>query len=498
MKVLTLSGGDLSLEILLEVVRDKRPIEISQAAKQRLEDGRALIYELMDQGVAMYGCNTGVGWNKDISITDELLEKFNRGMLHSHAVGLAPFTTEEESRAVLLLRLNTLLYGCTGISVHIPQMYVEFLNRGISPIVPTRGSVGQADVGLLPFVGLAMIGIGDVYYKGEQVKASFALEQEGLSPIALGPKDGLAIISSNALAAGVAALALQEANELIQSAELIYCLSLEGVNGNVTPLKLASVEKRGFHHPLVSAKAMAEHLEGSDLYQADSKRPLQDPLSYRNGAYLHGEMRRAIAKAKEQLEIQFNFSDDNPCLNLEDRTVSSCSNFAPMPWVLEMQALSVCLSHLSKASCMRMLKLINPSFTGGLARNLQPSSSVMAFTTIHKTYSLLDAEIRNLCNPVSMDGFAISGEMEDINTNSALVVGNLKKIMDNLRYILGMELILASQAIDLREGQVLGKHTNIAHQTFREHIAFYDDDNRVLMFDIEKAKELIEAGVFIF
>ena len=500
MEKLVLHGKNLTHEQVQEVARKGRQVSIADEAQNKLEEGRKLIYELMEQGVPMYGCNTGVGWNKDVLITDELLERFNRGMLHSHAIGLAPFASEEEGRAILLLRLNTLLVGCTGISTYIPAMYVEFLNRGITPLIPTRGSVGQADIGLLSFVGLAMIGIGDVYYKGEVVKAAQALKVEGLEPIALGPKDGLAIISSNAAGAGTAAIAVQAAKELVESAELIYCMSLEGLNGNTTPLKLASLEKRGFPFPHQSGEKMAAHLKGSSLYEADPARPLQDPLSFRNGAHLHGEARRAIEKAKEQLEIQFNYSDDNPCLNLDDRTVSSCSNFDPLPWVIELQALSITLSHLSKAACMRILKLINPGFTGGLARNLQPSPAVMAFTTIHKTYSVLDAEIRNLCNPVSMDSFAISGEMEDISTNSPLVVQNLKKIIDNLRYILGIELIMAAQAIDLRKekGITLGANTKAAHEKFRTHVSFYDDDTRIVMEDIQKARDLIMNGELVF
>ena len=497
MDSLCLSGKGLTLEQVISVARDNRPVAIAPGAEACLKEGRELIFELMDKGVKMYGCNTGVGWNKDVIITDELLAQFNQGMLYSHAIAVPPYASEEETRAAMLLRLNTLLAGCTGLSVHIPQMYVEFLNRGISPLIPERGSVGQADIGCLSFVGLAMRGIGDVRYKGNVVPAADALAAEGLEPTTLGAKDGLAIISSNAFGAGQAAITVWEVSRLIQMAELIYCVSLEGLSGNVTPLKVASLELRGYPHPVESAKAMAEHLKGSWLHEPKEDRPLQDPLSFRNGPHLYGEARRSVQKAIDMLEIQFNNSDDNPCLNLSDRTASSCSNFDPLPWVLEVQALSVCLAHLSKAACLRIIKLINPGFTQGLPRNLQPSPTVMAYTTIHKAYSTLDAQIRNLCNPVSMDCFSISGEMEDISTNSPLVVQNLRKIADNLSYIFGIELLIACQAIDLREGIRLGEGTARAHKLFREKVAFYDADNRVLTDDIQAARDLLKSGALL-
>ena len=354
---LQLTGHDLTLNGVMDVARWGIAVEIEKRAASRLSEARKLLYDLMNEGIPIYGGNTGVGWNKDISVTQECLARFNANLLHSHAVGVRPYVTEEEARAILLVRLNTLLVGCTGIDPGIPQMYVSFLNRGIIPLIPERGSVGQADIGCLSHVGLAMMGEGTVRYKGRDIPAMEALRAEGLSPVSLGPRDGLAIVSSNALASGQAAVALFEAEELMRASEIVYALSLEGFGGNTSSLNLKSHQLHGFEESASSALRISRYLEGSYIHKVREGRPLQDPLCYRNAAHLYGAGQRALESARSALTIHFNHSDDNPCLLLDERAVVSCSNFDSLPWVLELETVTVVLSHLSKACCMRAIRV---------------------------------------------------------------------------------------------------------------------------------------------
>ena len=183
-------------------------VSIEESLWEKLEDSRRLVFELADRGIPIYGCNTGVGWNKDKKVTREFITKFNSSMLHSHAVGVGPYAPVEVVRAVMLVRLNGLLNMCTGISPGIVRMYQEFLNRRIHPLLPVRGSVGQADIGNLSHIALAMTGEGRAEYHGEILPVREILKKEGLAAAVPAEKDGLAMISSNALSAGLASLVL--------------------------------------------------------------------------------------------------------------------------------------------------------------------------------------------------------------------------------------------------------------------------------------------------
>jgi histidine ammonia-lyase len=491
---LVLTGRDLTLTSLIDVARYGRKVRIAAEAERCLAKARKIISELMDAGTLIYGGNTGVGWSKDVVVSEEFVGEFNRNLLHSHAVGVPPYASAEETRAVLLIRLNTSLTGHTGLSPAIPAMLSEFLNRNILPLIPERGSVGQTDIGCLAHVGLAMIGEGDVIYRGQNTPARKAMEREGLVPLELGVKDGLAIMSSNALGSSQSAIALDGALDLLAAAEVIYCLSLEGFNGNVSPLDIKAHEARGFAASAESASRMGEYLSGSYLYRPPEGRALQDPLCFRNGPYLFGAAFSAVENAGSALSVHFNHSDDNPCLLADERRVISCSNFDPLPWVLELEMVSLALSHVSKSCCLRCVKLASPAFTG-LSRNLAPNGQTLAFSTIQKTFTSLDAEIRLFAAPVSMDTFSLAGDNEDMSSNAPLAAQKLRKIVDNLRYIVAIELILACQAMDLRENPAMGHGTRQIFKALRATVPFYARDDHAITGDINAAYELLKRGI---
>lgn len=490
-----LNGKDLNIEDLIKIARDSEKVEISQDAKKRLLDARQLVFDLVDSDVPIYGFNVGVGWNKDKKVFKEFFQEYNNNLIRSHCISVGPNSEEQVVRAAMVARLNTLLVGCTGLSPEIAQMYADMLNAGIHPVIPERGSVGEADIGCLSHIGLAMIGEGKVYYKGEIVDSTYAFEIEGLKPLILGPKDGLAIVSSNAFGAGEGALALKEIEEIMEISDLIYALSLEGLNGNTTPLNPKVHKVRPFKGQLKVARRVSEFIDGSYIYDNDSEKPVQDPLCFRDVAQVHGAVLDSLEYTKELLTIQLNSSDDNPCLILEDKEIISCANFEPLTWVLGFEMLGIALSHVSRSSCMRTIKLVNPAFTK-LNRFLSPRVETICYGTIQKTFTILDTEIRNLVNPSSMDGFALAGDMEDRHTNAPYVVQKIRKIVDNLRYILAIELLHSCQAMDFRKDKKFGKVTQKAYDVVRESVPFYDKD-RNLSLDIEKAYGIIKSGILL-
>lgn len=489
---LELDGSGLTIEDVNRVSRGNCRVEVSAQAMDRLVEARKLVFELSNQGIPIYGCNRGVGWNKDKKVTREFVSRFNRNMLHSHAVAVGESVSEEEARAAILIRLNNLLVGCTGLSPEIVTLMADMLNHHITPLLPKKGSVGEADIVALSHLGLALVGEGKVRYHGQVVSSEEAFQAEGLKAVDLAEKDGLAILSSNALSAGQACSVFAQTETLIKTADLISCMSLEGLNGNVSPLNEGAHKMRPYRRQMETAADMRRYLEGSYLYEAAPGRPLQDPLSFRCVSQVHGAVKTAMDYARENLEIHLNASDDNPCLLLEEGSITSCGNFDPLVWVLGMQNLSVALSHVSKLSCLRALKLATPGFTG-LSRHLTPNDSTIAFSTIQKVYANLDAEIRLLANPVSMDTFALAGDMEDISTNAPLVMQKHKQIVDDLFYILSVEVIHAAQAMDLRKDHY-GAGTAQALAKVRQVVDFYGSDDRILTDDIERVHDFLAAG----
>lgn len=490
MENIILNGKDLTIEILNEIVASNKKVKISDEAMERLKKGRQLIFDLVDSEVPVYGFNTGVGWNKDKKVFKDFFNTYNTNLIYSHSLGVGEYCTEGEIRAILVARLNSLLVGCTGISIEIAQMYEDFLNYRIHPVIPKKGSVGQGDITNLSHIGLAMIGEGEVFFNGSIVKAEIALDAVGLSKAVLGPKDGLAIVSSNAFSSGKAALLLKEIEDLLNISDVIYSLSLEGLNGNISPLDPAAHKVRPYSGQKESLKNITKSLKGSYIYEPDGKRALQDPISFRGAFHVNGAVRDVLKFAKDQLTIQLNSSDDNPCLVLEENKLISCSNFEPISWVLAFETLAIALSHMSKNSCNRIIRLDDPDFTG-LPRFLSPSDDVLGFATFQKSFTSLDTEIRHLSNPATSDFFSMAGDIEDHASNAPYVVDKLIKIVELLYYITGIEAIHAAQAIDLRDNVVQGEITKKVKELIREKISFYDKD-RPIYIDIQLAFEILK------
>ncbi|WP_010258571.1 HAL/PAL/TAL family ammonia-lyase [Treponema primitia] len=491
-----LNGNDLDLKTLRAIAVEGEQVAISSDGEARLQDSRKLVYELVEQDVPVYGFNTGVGWNKDRHIASEYFKLYNENLIHSHTLGVREEASEPEVRAAMAIRLNCLLRGNTGIQPEIAHRYAEFLNQKIHPVVPERGSVGEGDISILSHIGLAMIGEGDVYYQGQRMSAVEAHKRAGLKFVELGPKDGLAIVSCNAFGMGEGALTLIDLTDLVDQADLIYAVSLEGLNGNTSPLDPKIHEARRLPGQTLSAALVSRFLKGSYIYEADPDKSVQDPISFRSGAYVHGSLRDALEYVTKFALIQMNSTDDNPCLLLDERRIISCSNFECTTIAVGFEMLGITLSHVSRMSCYRMTKLGTPAFTR-LPRFLTPDEThVHAFGALQKTYTLLDTEIRHLSNPSTVDYQAVAGDIEDHANNLPHVAQRIRRITDNLKYILGMEMMHAAQAITLRKQQNpklrLGAATEAAYEEYRRSVPWYDRD-RNLSTDIEASYQLVKS-----
>ncbi|NIK77049.1 histidine ammonia-lyase [Paenibacillus castaneae] len=495
-QVIILDGHSLTIRELELIAIDGYRVELSEQAMERVQVAHVLIHELAAEGIPIYGLNRGVGQNKDREITAEMYERFNRNLIYSHSAAIGPAASEQQVRAVLVARLNSLLVGCTGVQPAIVWMYRDLLNAAIHPIVPSRGSIGAGDISVLSHIGLAIIGEGNVIYKGQTMSAKAAFDATGLTPLQLGPKDALAIVSSNALSSGSAALTAAAALRLLDTADAVFTLSLEALQGCILPHEAALFEVRPFEGAAESASNVRRNLQGSTSMKEDQINKIQDPLSFRSACHVHGAARDALAYASKLLLIQLNGSDDNPCVLIEERRVIPSSNFDVTSWTIAFEMVAIALSHVSKISCYRSLKLGTPAFTG-LERFLAPNAETIAFGTLQKTYTSIDAEIRLLSNPVSADYFSIAGDMEDHANNTPLVIRKTADIIDRLLYILGMEAMQAAQAIDLRGSQsALGKGSAALYAQIRSVVTTLTED-RPLTPDIDAVYHLMRKGIYL-
>lgn len=476
-----LTGKDLTLEQVEAVARKGAKVSVGKDVMDRVEKSHRLLLQAAREGKNVYGLNTGVGINKDRVVFSgdvlapdarEASEAFNRRLLVTHAVAVGPEAPEDLVRATMLVRLNKALRGHSAFHPDMVKMYVDMLNAGVHPVLPTQGTVGVGDITILPYTGLVMMGEHEATYKGQRMSGAEALKAAGLKPVKPYAKDGLTLLSTNAFTAAAASLAVVDAEKLLDRANTVFALSLEGLNGNVAPFMAEVHALRPFEASVKTAAEIRKLLAGSYLYSDHPKRPMQDPLSFRDTASTHGAVRDALDNLRPLMVLDINTQDDNPAVvvdaKLDDPSnaflakrylinqgdikglVLGTANFDPLIWVTELERLGIALSHMSRASAQRVLKLASDRFTG-LPRNLAPDNGNIGYLTIQKTASVLDAEIRALSAPVSVDVLPLSGEIEDMGTNAGLVADRLNQQMDRLYKLLAIEALHGSRAAGLRK-----------------------------------------------
>ncbi|WP_445657568.1 HAL/PAL/TAL family ammonia-lyase [Achromobacter sp. NCFB-sbj8-Ac1-l] len=507
----TLDGRSLTAAQVVAVARQDCAVTIAPQAAQRAARAYDLLlaYARLDKPV--YGLNRGVGLNKDQTIFQggdispevrRLSEQFNRNLLHSHSAAYGNEAPRDVTRAAMLIRLNTALFGGAGMQPAVLDQYAAFLNRDVTPVMLGEGSVGQADITILPQIGLVMMGEGEAWRGGRRLGAAQALHEAGLAPVRPFGKDALSMVSSNAYGAAVAVLAAHDARALLAQADAVAALSLEGLDGNLAPLLAPAQSQRPYAGQRATAERMLGLLQGSALWKTDAQRPLQDPLSFRTVSQAHGAARDMLALLDSQLQVQINSSDDNPTVVLDATpspgasayetqyfvtdgpvrgAVLPSAGFDPSAWVLPLQGTAVALSQVAQLSAQRTLRLTDPAFTR-LPRFLSPGNGAIGYGPIQKTVSALAADVRALSGPVVTDVQAQAGNIEDVGTNAPLTGLRVTGQIAALTRLLAVELMHAAQAVDLRYPQgpaaALGQGTAILWRDFRRQVPHLAEDRR--------------------
>lgn len=515
-EVIHLDGRSLTIPGIIDVARHSFQVTIEPSSMERVQQSFDLLLAAADQGIPVYGLNHGVGQNKDKTIFSgnvdaearEASEQFNANNLRATSAGVGPDVPEDVVRAAMVIRLNTILAGYSGARPQVAERYRDFLNQRIHPVMPSRASVGEADITILSHIGLAMMGEGEVIYAGQRMAADRALREAGLEPLVPFGKDSLVIMSSNAYAAALATLVVHDAERVLAVARKVCALSLEALNGNVAPFLPEVHAIRAYEAQGRAAAAILAELDGSYLWQPSAQRALQDPLSFRTVSHVLGVGEEATRRLKELLIVQLNSSDDNPASipgigppagasaqvgsyyvtrGRVQGAVIPTANFEPLPWVIPIETLGLAMSHVSRTSAARTTRLGSPEFTH-LSRFLSPDDTTLAYSAVQKVYVALDAENQELNDPVSTSPLPVAGDIEDTATNSTSAAARVLQMIDNIYYVTGLELMHAAQAVDLRRrdspGLALGRGTRALHLAFREVVPFLDRD-RALTPDIQ-------------
>jgi histidine ammonia-lyase len=521
----SIDGQNLTVEQVVGLARDdSAKITLTESAGKRIAEGFDLVMEAALQGKAVYGLTVGVGWNKDRPVfamkdgkrvlDDDLLKlsrAFNSTSLRAHGAGVGEPMAVEAVRAGMAIRLNQIATGRTGVQSAVAEMYRQFLEQGITPVVPSRGSVGEADITLASHIGLAMVGEGEVFTKGNRIPAARALAEAGIAPLEPVGKDFLSILSTNALTAGQAALLANDTAGYLQKEAVVFGLALEGFNGNVAPFLAATNELRPFAENTSGALMVRSALDGSYLWSPAKDRALQDPLSYRTMAYVLGGAEIATQDLTKALEIQINHSDDNPGVVAgasDDKASGQVSQyfiegevsgaiypsagFEMLPVASRVETLNTALVRLSQAITMQTIRFENPDITH-LSRFLAAETNQgHAFGAIQKPLVALLAENQQIGAQAPVGSIAMAGNIEDLDSHAPLSVANLGRILDNLYWMSSIQLLHAAQAVDLRKPGQLGAGTKALFEDYRRNVPFVAVD-RIYTNDFNEGYRFLRA-----
>ena len=491
---LVLHGDRLTLAGILDVARRDRPVALAPEALARMREARGVVERHLAEDRPVYGLTTGLGPRVTERLDRAAMEAFSRQTVLGRANGVGPLLDRAASRAVMLIRANTLALGGAGASPAIAEFLIATLNAGIHPIMPSIGSVGAADLCLMGHLGLLVIGEGEAAIGAKVLPALEALAGAGIAPLTLGPKDGLALCSSNAVSAALGALCLSDARAVFELAQLAAALTFEGFRANLSPLDPRIQAARPSPGQAEAASGLLRLLAESALNEPGAARRVQDPLSLRCVAPVHGALLSALDFAAAALEPELNGAGDNPLVLVEDGEILSNGNFHTTSLALAFDALGLALTQSAQISAARIERMLSATLTGLPACLSPPAANGAGFAPASKTAQALLAQIRGFAAPASIHVMGAGEGVEDDASNAPLAVSKTAEMLWRIRLVLSLELMMGAQAVDLRGGLRLGRGPAIAHRLIREIVPPLAAD-RPLGAEIDRLeRELLASG----
>jgi histidine ammonia-lyase len=504
MKALHINGNDLALEEVCEVAADGRPVLLAPDARESVDRARAVVDTLVAGNQLSYAITTGVGKLSDVRIAGDQIRELQVNLIRSHAVGVGDPLSVAETRAMMLLRANSLSKGYSGVRGVVIDALCEMLNRGVTPMVPSQGSVGASgDLAPLAHLALALIGEGECLDEnGKRLASAEALRRAQIKPLVLEAKEAVSLINGTQGMLAVGVLALLAAETLVNSADVIGALTLDALRGTDVAFDERIHKVRPHNGQLTTAANLRKMLEGSQLREShrDCDR-VQDAYSLRCMPQVHGAVRDTLTHCREVMEIEVNSAVDNPLVFVKnpkqadgEGDVLSGGNFHGEPLAFVLDFLGIALTALAGISERRIERLVNPALNEGLPPFLAPGAGLNSgFMMPQVTAAALASENKVLAHPASVDSITTSGNKEDYVSMGMTASLKLKRIVENTRNVMAIEAMAAAQALDFLAPLKTSKRGQAAHAAIRAVCPTMDRD-RVMYQDFARIAEVIAGG----
>ena len=490
---IVLDGKHLTIEQVVNVARNNEKVEIHPDALEKVKKCRKMVEDKIKAKEIMYGINTGIGEFSEVVLNDEQVKQFQKYLIYNHSAGIGEPAPIEWVRAAILSRINVLINGRSGCRPEIPMTMAEMLNKGVTPVICKKGSVGASgDLAPMAQAALLLMGEGEAYYEDERLPGRVAMERAGIPIPGLEARDGLASINGSNLITGVSALLLYDINRWLKQAEIACAMSLEALYANMKPYDVRLHEARGFPGAVRSSKAIKKCIEGSDLLSGKVKTKVQDAYSMRSSPQVIGAAHDAVAHARKQVEIELNGVGDNPVFFPEYNLTITGANFQGSPVSLPMDMVGAAVTMVSVLSERRLNRLLNPALSIELPPFLTKGAGMFSGMMLSQyTADTLIVEQRILSFPASVMSIPAAADQEDFVSMGMNTVNKNAQILDNAYGVLGIEFMAAAQALDFRNFKN-GEGVETAKKVIRKYVPFLDED-RPLYKDHTRMKELVKS-----
>ncbi len=502
MNALHINGNDLTLEAVREVATERRAALLAPDAREIVSRARAVVDEIVAGNKVAYAITTGVGKLSDVRIASDQIRELQVNLVRSHAAGIGDPLSVAETRAMMLLRANSLAKGYSGVRAVVIDTLCEFLNRGVTPFVPSQGSVGASgDLAPLAHLALALIGEGEcVDDKGARIPSAEALKRAQIKPLVLESKEAISLINGTQAMLAVGTLALLAAETLVDSADVLGGLSCDALKGTDTAFDERIHKARPHRGQMKTAANLRHMLEGSQIRESHRTcGRVQDAYSLRCIPQVHGAVRDTLAHCREVFETEANSAVDNPLVFLGDPKnaqgdVISGGNFHGEPLAFALDFLAIALSALAGISERRIERLVNPALSEGLPPFLAPGAGLNSgFMIPQVAAAALVSENKVLAHPASVDSITTSGNKEDYVSMGMTAALKLKRVVENTRNVLAFEAMAVAQALDFLAPLKTSKRGQAAHAAIRAVCPTMDKD-RVMYNDLARIAEVIRSG----
>lgn len=503
MNALHINGNDLTLEAVREVAFDRRPVLLDPDARERVNAARAVVDQLVANNQVSYAITTGVGKLSEVRIAGDQIRELQINLVRSHAVGVGEPLSIAETRAMMVLRANSLSKGFSGVRAVVIDTICALLTRGVTPWVPSQGSVGASgDLAPLAHLALLLVGEGECHDgKGGRIPGADALKRENVKPLVLEAKEAVSLINGTQAMLAVGTLALLATETLVDTADVIGAMACDALKGTDAAFDERIHRARPHAGQISTAANLRKLLEGSAIREShrDCGR-VQDAYSLRCMPQVHGAVRDTLAHCRSIFEIETNSAVDNPLVFRDPKSkddtadVLSGGNFHGEPVAFALDFLGIALSALAGISERRLERMVNPALSEGLPPFLAPGAGLNSgFMMPQVTAAALVSENKVLAHPASVDSITTSGNKEDYVSMGMAAAIKLKKIVENARNTLAIEAMAAAQALDLLAPLKTSKRLQQAHAAIRAVSSKLDRD-RVMYHDFERIAQVIASG----